>query len=639
MTADDDIIEKHGRRLHTLRHRQASIVSTMAYRDYDRENNEVYGSSISYLDGVPFKISSGFKPPTKVQLPSTLMRKTRVAATRHEEYSFEIEEGVLQWAHERERQLEAQKREEGERQQKANQLREQESQRSSSDDSEPDDEWLASHQSSGPALSGVTPKVGRTGQVASSSVPLQPLKAGLTGSDILTPTPIHTDSNNQHSSTASQNVDVSQFEKVDDPFDMFERQTLNDIEELKSLFSTTDTSAKTTETNSYTANNQSEAENIYENVNSNNSNKSNNVCYPPNGSVGSSHERSAEAGEYVQIETKQLECDGQAATSQIDHGSLPPISQSKEFLVGRIPLPPIGSNGLPSMAHERLHSECETGPSSHLKHQKDVPLYENVNNTQLYENVQILQDNRVSFNANKYSRNNLNSPTPVPPRNRPNYVNVMPQGLGTAGTVTGTGDNPAGMRNALSSPDISSINSLGLHDYDNTRNISSMFSRSPPPRPSSQQSWNKYQPLPVTIPSNLETMPGSSKSSSSSDLASPSEIDPYLRLSPEAQRAVDNFVSMGFSKPRSARAVEKFGKDDKEVIEHLCGVNNLSEKGFDTHHAETVLLLYNNDVKKAEKYLDTFHQFKELGFSHDRIKEALVTNNLDREKALDYLTT
>ncbi|XP_060073606.1 ubiquitin-associated protein 1-like isoform X2 [Ylistrum balloti] len=459
-------------------------VSAMAYRDYNRENSEVYGSSISYLDGVPFKISSAFKPPTKVQLPSTLMRKTRVSATRHEEYSFEIEEGVLQWAHERERQLEAQKREEEERQKIANQIREQENQRSSSEDSEPEDEWLASHQSSGPSLSGVKPPERGAGQVVTGSVPLHPVTAGLSGSDILTPTPIHTDENNRQSYTASQNVDVSQFENVDDPFDMFERQTLNDIEELKSVFSTTDTNAKTTNTNSFTVTNQSEAESIYENVNSNNSDKID-VCRPPNGLVGGSHECSSEAGEYVQVDIKQAECEGRTATSKIDRGNLPPLSQTKEFLSGKIPLPPIGSNGKLSLGHERVHSECEASSVGHSS--QDVPLYENVDSTQLYENVQILQDNRVSFNPNKYSRNNLDSTAPSNYRNRPNYVNVMPHGLGTAGTMTGPGENPSGMRNALSSPDISGINNIGLHDYDNTRNISPVFSRSPPPRPSSHQ--------------------------------------------------------------------------------------------------------------------------------------------------------
>ena len=48
-------------------------------------------------------------------------------------------------------------------------------------------------------------------------------------------------------------------------------------------------------------------------------------------------------------------------------------------------------------------------------------------------------------------------------------------------------------------------------------------------------------------------------------MASPAEVDPYFSLSSEAQRAVDNVVNMGFSRPRAARAVDKIGRDEKEV--------------------------------------------------------------------------
>jgi hypothetical protein len=73
------------------------------------------------------------------------------------------------------------------------------------------------------------------------------------------------------------------------------------------------------------------------------------------------------------------------------------------------------------------------------------------------------------------------------------------------------------------------------------------------------QSWNKYSPLPS--PSGGAV----SKSSSTSDFASPSEVDPYVKLSSECQGVINNLVSMGFSRPRVARAVENFGCDEKEV--------------------------------------------------------------------------
>ncbi|KAK3097815.1 hypothetical protein FSP39_013436 [Pinctada imbricata] len=160
------------------------------------------------------------------------------------------------------------------------------------------------------------------------------------------------------------------------------------------------------------------------------------------------------------------------------------------------------------------------------------------------------------------------------------------------------------------------------------------------PTSSSEPSWNKYTPLPTPRSgfSPPITSP-SSKSSSSSEMASPGEIDPYLRLPGDAQRLVDSLVSMGFSRPRVARAVERIGTDEKEVIEHLCLVNKLSEKGFDAYQAETTLITYNNNLEKSEIFLSLYKQFQELGFTGDRIKDALINNDLDSEKALDQLTS
>ena len=86
------------------------------------------------------------------------------------------------------------------------------------------------------------------------------------------------------------------------------------------------------------------------------------------------------------------------------------------------------------------------------------------------------------------------------------------------------------------------------------------------------QSWNKYSPLPS--PSDGAV----SKSSSTSDFASPSEVDPYVKLSSECQGVINNLVSMGFSRPRVARAVENFGCDEKEVC--------IKKKGFNHPHDE-----------------------------------------------------
>lgn len=42
--------------------------------------------------------------------------------------------------------------------------------------------------------------------------------------------------------------------------------------------------------------------------------------------------------------------------------------------------------------------------------------------------------------------------------------------------------------------------------------------------------------------------------------------DPYSNLPPDSRQVVDSVASMGFPKAQAARAVEKLGADQKEVI-------------------------------------------------------------------------
>ncbi|XP_041360773.1 ubiquitin-associated protein 1-like [Gigantopelta aegis] len=157
------------------------------------------------------------------------------------------------------------------------------------------------------------------------------------------------------------------------------------------------------------------------------------------------------------------------------------------------------------------------------------------------------------------------------------------------------------------------------------------ISVTPPPRPSSQQSWNPYKPLPS---------PGvGSRESSSSDLCNPTEFDPYSALSADEQKFVDNLTAMGFSRPLVGRAVVKLGTNEREVLDYLDNVDKMSEKGFSPVLSESALQLFDNNSKKAEEYLTLYTQFQELGFGGEKIKEALVKENLDRDKALDILTS
>lgn len=84
---------------------------------------------------------------------------------------------------------------------------------------------------------------------------------------------------------------------------------------------------------------------------------------------------------------------------------------------------------------------------------------------------------------------------------------------------------------------------------------------------SSLQSWNRYSPLPQPAQSGFTTRSPSSLSSGS--LTEPKTVvppDPYSNLPPDSRRVVDSVASMGFPKAQAARAVEKLGADQKEVI-------------------------------------------------------------------------
>lgn len=195
------------------------------------------------------------------------------------------------------------------------------------------------------------------------------------------------------------------------------------------------------------------------------------------------------------------------------------------------------------------------------------------------------------------------------------------------------------LRSTQSTPDLS------ISRGGNAAQVSASQTQTP-------QLWNPYKPLPPP-PRSYSPDPRSGSSSSPSPnqrvspipqpsatlITPPPEADPYSSLSAEAQGFVNTLTSMGFSRSRAARAVQKFGADEKEVLDHLLNVDKLVEKKFKPELAETGLQLFRNDIKKAEQFLDLYQQFTELGFTGERIQTALVKHQLDRDKALDYLTT
>ncbi|XP_062599160.1 ubiquitin-associated protein 1-like [Saccostrea cucullata] len=584
-------------------------------RNFQRQDSVAYSSSHSSLDGVPFKIGPKFTQKHKIISPRDL-KSLRTHAVE-EEYDFSLEEGVLKWANERQKQLAAQQRAEEERRVRAQLEAEDKSCDSDQSDHEYENDGWENNKATSPA-------------VAVAQAPARPVLPAISN-DILTPVDVSSqnDSTNQNDSDPQKPVDFSLFEKEDDPFDRFERLTLNDLTELKSVF---DNSGSAKETSG----GAKKPETVYENTKILNN--------PPNGVVTSSSSKNSvtnkvDGGDYVELDvTKKPERPSGNVKNKIVRkqktykGKIIPPVPPRPSLAAKNPLPPIGGPAISGTAKSTNSFEQDVPDGTHEK-----PMCKSEFQSKTYENVSVMSDQQSvsfskapSFGLVNDTDGSSQSTNPFLPTNQPSketasknskaYVNVAP--------VKPFGVPQPGMTNSLPDPSNNPSQDLPLP-----------LTISPPPRPSSKQdpqgnsqaSWNRYSTLPQPAQPGLQT-------GSTTDLKMVVNVDPYNNLPQDSRRIVDNVVGMGFSKACAARAVEKLGADEKEVIEYLCVVGKFTDKGHEFHRVEEALLLFKNNQEKIERFLALFKQFQELGFLDDRIKEELVKNDLDSDKTLDSLT-
>ncbi|XP_067666792.1 ubiquitin-associated protein 1-like isoform X2 [Haliotis asinina] len=544
----------------------------MAYpysRSHSRSSSTGLASSISCLDGVPFKVGLKFKPPPRVFLPPEFKDMTKASRAVNDEYLFETEEAVLRWAQAREEAKVEQERLKAEKVANAIQELSQPHDSDDSDSSGGEENGAAEVPFQGSAL---------LPQQAPALLP-QPAIATMS-SDILTPVPImpaKTVEPVKQETTKPVDLDLALFEREDDPFENVERQLIDEMEELKTLLGPpnnppTDVSPSNSTNNCDT-------------------NMSNNTCNSPafNGAVSNTDVQSSAA---------------QQTGSDREKVSPVPvfIPRSQPFEEGdyvelRLDYNSQGNNSVSYKAsdNETVDSVDNSGP-------RVDPAVSNM----IYRQV-------------------------LPPIGTPmsKIRPVSSPGLDSLSKTLSENSVPE-PSTTFAAGTTSAVRNGVLNKYSRHRE------GSPVTFAQQSETWNPYKPLPPTP--DVMSSSVQSSSSSSSDLTSPSEFDPYTSLSSEAQKFASNLISMGFSRPQVARAVHSRGTDEKQVVEYLCHVNNLVEKGFNPIRAEVALNLFDNNFPKAVKYLEMFVQFQELGFGEDKIREALVKENMDRDKALDFLT-
>ncbi|KAK7492542.1 hypothetical protein BaRGS_00016208 [Batillaria attramentaria] len=632
---------------------------------YDRHPNQpqsqnsvmCLASSISCLDGVPFKIGTAFRPPARAILPPELLRRPQPCDALNDEYSYETEEAVLAWARAREeaKLKAAAEREAAEKARAA--LAAAESNSSDSEEDVPDEP--ADQQPMASASGEASSK--QQAQTQPMRPPWQLQLAAPESNAILTPMPIQTQAKKKLQSPAgAPKVDLAMFEQEGDPFDNLELQSINDMEELRTVLDGSHSTENNRETSPKSDGQASERDNAGDasqsRVAAETSNTGNYVPW-----TLMSQETSIDPPQETSVDgvTVERKNDVSGGSENVDGNAAPPSQGNSRFVFDTAcdgeyvqirsdytkqavsfqrdcaAVPSAGPSGVSNAGTTNFGGELPTQYAS-SKLFKPVlppivrPRSESLGVSQFTSNVNTGMQNKPFTSAD----------TSTIYQNSSSYSNV-PAAMSQSAYVLSS--SPSNMYD-MSKSDFS----VPINHYSNLPATSMGF------RPVSMgQSqgglggpWNPYKPLPPTPHSHSPDMRSASSSSGSPspDLrrspgphlpttstampASP-ELDPYNSLSHEAKAFVNNLTSMGFSRSRAARA----------VLDHLLNVDKLVEKKFKPELAETGLQLFRNDIKKAEQFLDLYQQFQELGFTGERIQTALVKHQLDRDKALDYLTT
>nr|CAB3267426.1 ubiquitin-associated protein 1 [Phallusia mammillata] len=143
-----------------------------------------------------------------------------------------------------------------------------------------------------------------------------------------------------------------------------------------------------------------------------------------------------------------------------------------------------------------------------------------------------------------------------------------------------------------------------------------------------------YKPLPQDV-TDQQTLSEQIKPKS----PHPQPLSPGLLsgLGQDERDFAKSLISMGFKEQDVIRTMQKYGTDQKDVIEHLVILQRLVDHHFEIKNIEEALDIFNGNEQEAVKYLQLERQFIDMGFSTDKIKEALLLTDRNQEKALGIL--
>lgn len=515
--------------------------------------------SSGYLDGVPFRIGSKFCPPRNVQLPFACAPLFPLDLLE-EEYDFSLEKEVLKSS-------------------EKDVLQEPQTVPKVIDGngaSEASSQLSPVQAEGSEHLGNLNPNSGPTNFGAPSWQP----------SSILQPQSLShskTSENGPPSPTknSSKNINLSDFENdTSSPFDYMELQTINDLEELSSVFQGLGGNKPKVFTEGdkscvYSSCNTSLPSLNSETKEQTLTNFSKSVSFPM-------HQESCFLISDSHSSTNTTSCDqSKVSTLDMDSSDMNGCSQ----LSCSFP----GISSLPNFYHEV--AEQHAGNS-----------------------VIFRGKDSVSFSAlSQVPPAASFSSTPTV-----GHMNSHTQGWSSSHQCKAGGV-------LRSSKSVSDLHSLPqLEDTSSTSFPTSVRSHTPPPSIANQVLGNEKG-----------LIKDSSRENDSS--SSPSLPDPYFELEENERQFIDSVTDMGFPRGQVARTVKHLGTDDKKVVEHLCQIQTLEESGYDSLEAEAALHLHDYNSDEARKYLDLLIKIQSLGFDKTAIKKALVQNKNDMNGAINSL--
>lgn len=356
-----------------------------------------------------------------------------------------------------------------------------------------------------------------------------PLIANISN-DILTPVPSTSNNGSSSSGTKRQNskqdsnpnkIDLAWFEQEADPFDNLELQTINDMEVLANVLSETK---------------------IAVNVNADGGSKSDDA-----GAVGDVDSRQKDVGNsgddesdenvYENLELRMMDLKARGSNSQstnvvsnandqtevnkvFDIQKLPPVPKRRDLIGKGSPLPPIGGSGekpaSPVFVNNVNGNEVQTGRVNSSS-PANVNSVESQESFQIYENVKPVISKKPEVSKKKpsrYSRHDLDDVGDADDPVYDNHTSVMMNQRNSS--VQFTNSNPNSVAKCVSpqGSDHSELNFVNSHfapeSFENSKSVTgaeieNKQSPIPPPRPA------KPSPVPPPRPDKPTPRPSSSQ--------------------------------------------------------------------------------------------------------------------------------